>query len=177
MCRIYPVTSASANLYVTLHQLQFLKRGCLLIYPGFNKMTGNDWVDFTKWYEYISHNCIWDSALYLREEDSAQLHLSQYYRSPKQVVTIQSPWSTLNQQKKKKLKHFPWEAHCWWAVAATESSLSCSDVNDLFAFCWCICELIYRGPSRGLCIWSIYPTLLGFGGIQAIILSIMVSLA
>ena len=89
MCRIYPVTSASANLYVTLHQLQFLKRGCLLIYPGFNKMTGNDWVDFTKWYEYISHNCIWDSALYLREEDSAQLHLSQYYRSPKQVVNLQ----------------------------------------------------------------------------------------
>jgi len=32
--------------------------------------------------------------------------------------------------------------------------------------CWCICETMYRGPSRGLCIESIYPTLLGFGGIQ-----------
>ena len=31
---------------------------------------------------------------------------------------------------------------------------------------------MYRGPSRGPCIGSIYPTLLGFGGIQAIILSI-----
>ena len=38
--------------------------------------------------------------------------------------------------------------------------------------CWCICEPMYRGPSRGPCIGSIYPTLLGFGGIQAIILSI-----
>jgi len=40
---------------------------------------------------------------------------------------------------------------------------------------WCICEPIYRGPSRGPCIETIYPTLLGFGGIQAIILSYMVS--
>ena len=38
-------------------------------------------------------------------------------------------------------------------------------------WCWCICEPLYRGPSRGPCIGSIYPTLLGFGGIQAIILS------
>ena len=36
---------------------------------------------------------------------------------------------------------------------------------------------MYRGPPRGPCIGSIYPTLLGFGGIQAIILSYMVSLA
>ena len=36
---------------------------------------------------------------------------------------------------------------------------------------------MYRGPPRGSCIGSIYPTLLGFGGIQAIILSYMVSLA
>ena len=33
--------------------------------------------------------------------------------------------------------------------------------------CWCICEPMYRG----LCIGSIYPTLLEFGGIQVIILS------
>ena len=32
-------------------------------------------------------------------------------------------------------------------------------------------EPMYRGPSRGPCIGTIYPTLLGFGGIQAIILS------
>jgi len=32
--------------------------------------------------------------------------------------------------------------------------------------CWCICEPMYRGPSRGPCIGSIYPTLLGFGGIN-----------
>ena len=37
--------------------------------------------------------------------------------------------------------------------------------------CWCICEPLYRGPSRGPCIGTIDPTLLGFGGIQAIILS------
>ena len=37
--------------------------------------------------------------------------------------------------------------------------------------CWCICEPMYRGPPRGPCIGFIYPTLLGFGGIQAIILS------
>ena len=30
---------------------------------------------------------------------------------------------------------------------------------------------MYRGSSRGPCIGTIYPTLLGFGGIQAIILS------
>ena len=33
--------------------------------------------------------------------------------------------------------------------------------------CWCIYEPMYRGP----CIGSIYPTLLGFGGIHLIILS------
>jgi len=38
--------------------------------------------------------------------------------------------------------------------------------------CWCICEPMYRGPSRDPCIGSIYHTLLRFGGIQAIILSI-----
>jgi hypothetical protein len=38
MCRIYPVTSVSANLYIALHQLHFLKRGCLLMYLGFNEM-------------------------------------------------------------------------------------------------------------------------------------------
>jgi len=43
--------------------------------------------------------------------------------------------------------------------------------------CWCICELMYRDPSRDPCIGTIYSTLLGFGGIQAIILSYMVSLA
>jgi len=32
-------------------------------------------------------------------------------------------------------------------------------------------EPMYRGPSRGPCIGTIYPTLLGFGGIQATILS------
>ena len=32
-------------------------------------------------------------------------------------------------------------------------------------------EPMYRGPSRGPCIGSIYPTLLGFGGIHLIILS------
>ena len=32
--------------------------------------------------------------------------------------------------------------------------------------CWCICEPMYRGPSRGPCIGTIYPTLLGFGGIH-----------
>jgi len=37
--------------------------------------------------------------------------------------------------------------------------------------CWCICESVYRGPSRGPCIGTIYPTLLGFGGIHHIILS------
>ena len=40
----------------------------------------------------------------------------------------------------------------------------------IHTFCWCICEPMYRGPSRGPCMGSIYPTLLGFGGIQAIIL-------
>ena len=35
-------------------------------------------------------------------------------------------------------------------------------------------EPMYRGPSRGPCIRTIYPTLLGFGGIQAIILSLTV---
>jgi len=34
---------------------------------------------------------------------------------------------------------------------------------------------MYRGPSRGPCIWTIYPTLLGFGGIQDIILSYSLS--
>jgi len=34
---------------------------------------------------------------------------------------------------------------------------------------------MYRGPSRGPCIGSIYPTLLGFGGIEAIILSYRVN--
>ena len=34
--------------------------------------------------------------------------------------------------------------------------------------CWCICEPMYRDT----CIRSIYPTLLGFGGIKVIILSI-----
>ena len=33
--------------------------------------------------------------------------------------------------------------------------------------CWCICETMYRGT----CIGTIYSTLVGFGGIQAIILS------
>ena len=32
-------------------------------------------------------------------------------------------------------------------------------------------EPMYRGPSGGPCIGTIYPTLLGFGGIQATILS------
>ena len=32
----------------------------------------------------------------------------------------------------------------------------------IHTFCWCICEPMYRGP----CIGSIYPTLLGFGGIH-----------
>jgi len=32
-------------------------------------------------------------------------------------------------------------------------------------------EPLYRGPSRGPCIETIYPTLLGFGGIHHIILS------
>jgi len=32
-------------------------------------------------------------------------------------------------------------------------------------------ELMYRDPSRGPCIETIYPTLLGFGGIHGIILS------
>ena len=36
----------------------------------------------------------------------------------------------------------------------------------------CICEPMYKGPSRDPCIGSIYPTLLEFGVIQAIILSI-----
>jgi len=35
-----------------------------------------------------------------------------------------------------------------------------------------VCEPMYRGPYRGPCIRSIYPTLLGFGGIKVIILSI-----
>ena len=32
-------------------------------------------------------------------------------------------------------------------------------------------EPMYRGPSRGPCIGTIYPILLGFGGIHLIILS------
>ena len=36
-------------------------------------------------------------------------------------------------------------------------------------------EPMYRGPFRGPCIGTIYPTLLGFGGIQAIILSYSLS--
>ena len=36
-------------------------------------------------------------------------------------------------------------------------------------------EPMYRGPSRGPCIGTIYPTLLGFGGIQATILSYSLS--
>ena len=49
--------------------------------------------------------------------------------------------------------------------------------NDLDHYkCWCICEPMYRGPHRGPCIGSIYPTLLGFRGIQAIILSYSPSL-
>ena len=46
----------------------------------------------------------------------------------------------------------------------------CASYSDCGG-CWCICEPMYRGPSRGTCLGSIYPTLLGFGGIQAIILS------
>ena len=32
--------------------------------------------------------------------------------------------------------------------------------------CWCICEPMCRGSYRGPCIGSIYPTILGFGGIH-----------
>ena len=56
--------------------------------------------------------------------------------------------------------------------------LSCCPVLNTVALvvqtaggCWCVCEPMYRGPSRGPCIGSIYPTLLGFGGIHLIILS------
>ena len=48
----------------------------------------------------------------------------------------------------------------------------CCFFTQSWHICWCICEPMYRGPSRGPCIGSIYPTLLGFGGIQVIILSI-----
>ena len=37
-------------------------------------------------------------------------------------------------------------------------------------------EPMYRGTSRGPCVGTIYPTLLEFGGIQAIILSYSASL-
>ena len=42
-------------------------------------------------------------------------------------------------------------------------------------YCWCICEPMYRCPSRGPCIGSIYTHPSRVGGIQAIILSYMVS--
>jgi len=34
-------------------------------------------------------------------------------------------------------------------------------LTNSLCLCWCICEPMYRGPSRDLCIGSIYPTLLG----------------
>ena len=61
-------------------------------------------------------------------------------------------------------------------IGSTSIPCFCGCYGMLFVMlklnnCWCICEPMYRGPSRCPCIGSIYPTLLGFGGIQAIILS------
>jgi len=42
---------------------------------------------------------------------------------------------------------------------------------EMIPYCWCICEPMYRGP----CIGSIYPILLGFGGIHLIILLLGIS--
>ena len=44
--------------------------------------------------------------------------------------------------------------------------LATPNTTQTVQYCWCICEPMYRGPSRGPCIRSIFPTLLAFGGIQ-----------